>query len=305
MGPLVISESGIGGQHGLIRPDRVRRAVGDLAPASHDDEAPRDAQDGLHVVIDDNERPPTAVELAKPLDVGERQEGEVAPRAPDDLLPGRVRPRQTGHEHVLEHGHAAEKLRQLKRPRDAHRGVDVRRAPAHPLPANPDLPAVRGEVAGQQVDERRLAGAIPADQPDEVTRGDDEIHGVVRHDAAEPLDETDASHELGAPAHLPGSLCGTAGAATSGSPRASPNRRNGSHNGVSSPLRAKRMVSSNTMPKTGSRHWPYSRSHSSRNCTTNAPPTAVGRRSMPPITVMTTSFAISSRSPTLGVMMPM
>src|SRR2546426_3232981 len=47
-----------------------------------------------------------------------------------------------------------------------------------------------------------------------------------------------------------------------GSPRASPNRRNGSHNGVSSPLRAKRMVSSNTMPKTGSRHWPYSRSHS-------------------------------------------
>src|SRR5438876_1386641 len=120
------------------------------------------------------------------------------------------------HEHVLEHGHAAEKLRQLKRPRDAHRGVDVRRAPAHPLPANPDLPAVRGEVAGQQVDERRLAGAIRADQPDEVTLGDDEIHGVVRHDAAEPLDETDASHELGAPAHVPGSLCGTVGAATSG-----------------------------------------------------------------------------------------
>src|SRR5436305_243659 len=60
MGPLVISESGIGGQHGLIRPDRVRRAVGDLAPARHDDETPRDAQDGLHVVIDDNERPPTA-----------------------------------------------------------------------------------------------------------------------------------------------------------------------------------------------------------------------------------------------------
>src|SRR5216117_827075 len=68
MGPLVISESGIGGQHGLIRPDRVRRAVGDLAPARHDDETPRDAQDGLHVVIDDNERPPTAVELANPLE---------------------------------------------------------------------------------------------------------------------------------------------------------------------------------------------------------------------------------------------
>src|SRR2546427_794968 len=91
MGPLVISESGIGGQHGLIRPDRVRRAVGDLAPARHDDETPRDAQDGLHVVIDDNERPPTAVELANPLEelvtkprmnAGERLGGRPLTRCP-------------------------------------------------------------------------------------------------------------------------------------------------------------------------------------------------------------------------------
>jgi hypothetical protein len=159
----------------------------------------------------------------------------------------RISPSRAGRKpNRIEHSHAAEKLRQLKRSRDAHRGVEVRRVSAHPLPANPELSAVRGEVAGQQVDERRLAGAIRADQPDQITLGDDEIHGIVRHDAAEPLDETDASHELGASAHVPGSLCGTVGAATSGRPRASPNRRNGSHNGVSSPLRAKRMVSSNT-----------------------------------------------------------
>src|SRR2546427_13102219 len=93
MGPLVISESGIGGQHGLIRPDRVRRAVGDLAPASHDDEAPRDAQDGLHVVIDDNERPPTAVELANPL---------------EELV---TKPRMNAGERLVEEQHRSEERR--------------------------------------------------------------------------------------------------------------------------------------------------------------------------------------------------
>src|SRR5262249_2894698 len=332
--------------------DRVRRAVGDLPPARHDDEALRDAQDGVHVVIDDDERPPLPVQLAnaveqlvaqprmhagerlieeqygrlqhqtaaelqqlllaagqvfrrQPCHVAERQEVEVAPRAPNDVVPGRMRPRQTGHQHVLEHGHAAEELRQLKRPRDAHRGVDVWRAPAHPLPANQNVSAVRVQVAGQQVDERGLARSIWADQPDEITFGDDEIDGVVRHDAAEPLHETDATHELGAPAHAPGSLRGTVDAARSGGSRVSASGSTGSQNGVSSPLRARRIVSSRTTPKSGSRHWPYSRSHSNKNCTTKAPPTAVGSRSMPPMTVMTTSLAISSRSPTLGVMMPM
>src|SRR2546425_1212343 len=262
MGPLVISESGIGGQHGLIRPDRVRRAVGDLAPAPHDDETPRDAQDGLHVVIDDNERPPTAVELANPL---------------EELV---TKPRMNAGERLVE---------------EQHRGLQHQAAPK----LQQLLLAARQVLRRQPLDvgERQEVEVAP--------RAPDDLLGVVRHDAADPLAEPDPPHELGAPARGPGSLWGPVGAARRGAPRAPPTRRNGSHNGVSSPLRAKRMGSSNTMPKTGSRHWPYSRSHSSRNCTTNAPPTAVGRRSMPPITVMTTSLAISSRSPTLGVMMPM
>src|SRR2546430_8071302 len=200
---------------------------------------------------------------------------------------------------------SAEELCLLERPRDAHRGIDVRWAAAHPLPADQHVSAVGLEMAGQHIDERRLAGAIRADQPEEVALGDDEVHGVVGDDAPEPLDEAHAPHELGAPAHVPDSLSGTVGAPDSGLTRASPSRRNCSQKGVTRPLRAKRMVSRRTMPKTGSRHWPYSPSHSSRNSTTKAPPTAVGRRSMPPVTVMTSSLAISSRSPTLGGMMPM
>ena len=41
-GSLVMTEPRIGGQHGLIRPHRVRLTVGDLAPAGHDDEAAAD-----------------------------------------------------------------------------------------------------------------------------------------------------------------------------------------------------------------------------------------------------------------------
>src|SRR5207249_1897747 len=91
------------------------------------------------------------------------------------------------------------------------------------------------------------------DQPEEVTLGDDEVHGVVGDDAPEPLDEAHAPHELGAPAHVPDSLSGTVGAADSGLTRASPSRRNCSQKGVTRPLRAKRMVSRRTMPKTGGR----------------------------------------------------
>src|SRR5215467_7549223 len=239
------------------------------------------------------------------LDRRQIQELEIAARAPGHLRPGGVWARQTRHEHVLEDGHAAPQLRELKCARDAHSRVDVRRTAAHLLAAHQHAAGVRVEMPGQHVDQRGLAGAIRADEPDEVALGDREVHGVVRDDAPEPLDETQTAHELGPLAHAAESFCGRSPTADSRPMRGSPSRTNPSHTGVSSPLRAKRMVRSRTMPKMGSRHWPYSLSSSSRASTTNAPPTAVGSRSMPPMTVMTTSLAISSRSPTPGVMIPM
>src|SRR5215813_3090866 len=207
------------------------------------------------------------------LDRRQVQELEIAARAPGHLGPGGMRARQARHAHLLAaHEHAA---------------------------------GIRVEVAGQHVDQRGLAGAIWADEPDEVALGDREVHRVVGDDAPESLDEAHAAHELGPVAHAAESFCGRSRTVPRRSTRGSPRRTNPSHTGVSSPLRAKRIVSSSTMPKMGSRHCPYSRSSSSTASTTNAPPTAVGSRSMPPITVMTTSLAISSRSPTLGVMIPM
>src|SRR5262252_3978701 len=235
------------------------------------------------------------------LDRRQVQELEIAARAPGYLGPGRMRARQARHEHVLEDGHAAPQLRELKGARDAHPGVDVRRTAAHLLAAHQHAAGIRVEVAGQHVDQRGLARAVWADEPDEIALGHREIDVVVGDDAAEPLGEAGAPDELGSRAHPAGSFCTTSPTAGSGLTRGSPSRTNWSHSGVRRPFRAKRMVSSRMMPNSGSRHWPYSRRNSSRTWTTNAPPTAVGSRSMPPMTVMTTSLDSSSRSPTLGV----
>src|SRR5712691_8990841 len=62
-----------------------------------------------------------------------------------------MRTRQARDEHVLEHGHAAEELCLLERPRDAHRGIDVRWAAAHPLPADQHVSAIGLEMAGQHI----------------------------------------------------------------------------------------------------------------------------------------------------------
>ncbi len=190
------------------------------------------------------------------LEVGQTEEVQVAAGAARDLVPPGVRARQARHEHVLEHGHAAEELRQLERPGHAHAGVDVRRPAAHPPAAHQHLAAVGLEVSRQEVDERGLAGAIRPDQPDEVALGDDEVHRVVGDDAAEPLDQPHAPDELGALAHAAESFCGRSRAAGRGLTRASPSRTNRSHTGVTRPFRAKRMVSSSRMPNSGSRHWP-------------------------------------------------
>src|SRR5262249_1375464 len=161
-------------------------------------------------------------------------------------------------------------LGELKCARDAHAGVDVWRTAAHLLAAHEHAAGVRVEMPGQHVDQRGLAGTIWADEPDEVALGDREVHGIVRDDAPEPLDAAHqplegppAGHELGPWAKR--------GEPSGGGPKRGDSRPRGgppsgttpSHKGVRRPLRAKRMVSSRTVPKMGSRHWPYSLSSSS------------------------------------------
>ena len=70
--------------------------------------------------------------------------------------------------HVVEHGHVLEGRRHLERAADAKPRVPFRRGARDILPREKNLPGARRHVAGQAIEKRRLAGAIRADQADDL-----------------------------------------------------------------------------------------------------------------------------------------
>ena len=101
---------------------------------------------------------------------------------------GRSRPRRAcaADEHVLEHGHRAEQLDVLERARDPAPDDPVRRRAQQALAVEDDLALVRLVQPRDQVEERRLAGAVRADQADDLALADVERDVVDRDDPAEP-----------------------------------------------------------------------------------------------------------------------
>jgi hypothetical protein len=90
-------------------------------------------------------------------------------------------------QHVLEHGHLLEQPQVLERARDAAQRGAARIDAGERLAAQLDRAGVGREVAGDQVEQRGLAGAVRTDQ-----RGDDagrqvEVDVVRRDHAAEAL----------------------------------------------------------------------------------------------------------------------
>src|SRR5262249_7886308 len=183
---------------------------------------------------------------------------------------------------------------------DAVSRENVRREAVGPPAVDKDLTRVRRQVSGEQVDECRLSGTVGPDQSDEIALGHGELDRIHRHDTAERLLGHPPPHQ-GTPLRHTRDPSRPTSLGAVRAPRASPSRTNCCHTGVNRPLRAKRMVSNRRTPKITRRHMPNARRYSSRNSTTTAPPTAVGIRSMPPITVITTIKAIRSRSPRSGV----
>ena len=120
--------------------------------------------------------------------------------------------------HVLEHGHRLEQLDVLERARDAGLGDDVRRLRGDVAPVEHDLTRRRLVEAGHAVEERRLAGAVGADDRDDRLVRDGEVDVVDRHEAAEALG--DAHRPRGRLPFVPTSL--TAPSPRSASPRTRP-----------------------------------------------------------------------------------
>src|SRR5215467_14404902 len=78
-----ISQPRIGREYGRVFADVGRRAVGDLAPAGHHDEALREAQDRFHVVVDDDEG---ATGLVKLLDAPDQLVAQMRVDAGERLV---------------------------------------------------------------------------------------------------------------------------------------------------------------------------------------------------------------------------
>src|SRR5262249_43086276 len=91
---------------------------------------------------------------------------------------------------VLLHGHARERLRDLKAARDAKPGAPVGRQ-RRDVPPREDDPAIVGtKRAGHAADERRLARAVRSDEPEALTLLHVERQPVERGQAAEALHES-------------------------------------------------------------------------------------------------------------------
>ena len=101
----------------------------------------------------------------------------------------RLGARMLADEDVLQYRHVAEEAQVLERARDPALDDEVRRQTGDVLAEEQDVPAVGRVHAGDQVEERRLAGAVRADQGDDAAGLDAEVHVLDRGDAAEGLEQ--------------------------------------------------------------------------------------------------------------------
>src|SRR5205085_1046654 len=93
---------------------------------------------------------------------------------------------------VLAHGHRVEELDVLERARDAAPDDPVRRRAEEAPAGQAELAGVGPVEAGDNVEERRLAGAVRPDQPDDLVLARVERDTVEGDDAAEaPADVLD------------------------------------------------------------------------------------------------------------------
>src|SRR5690606_8973407 len=109
-----------------------------------------------------------------PWMIDDGQRPELRPRLPPevDVLVDR---QVTGQREVLVHHLDAQPLRIL-RAREAHR-----------LALEDQLAVTRHEQPGQDLHQRRFAGAVVADDPEHLARGDVEVYVLERRDGAEIL----------------------------------------------------------------------------------------------------------------------
>ena len=133
--------------------------------------------------------------LDEPLGLGD----ELGPAQGPPQRKPRARGDAAGDEEVVEHARRREDLRHLEGARDAGDDDVARRQRGDVAPLELDRAAGRREIAGDEIDEGGLAGAVRADDADhlarcdldlDIARGDDRAEGFV-----EPAHRKERAHE--------------------------------------------------------------------------------------------------------------
>ena len=91
------------------------------------------------------------------------------------------------HGQRLPHGERRPQARVLERAAEAGSRPAAGAPPAHVDPVELDAAAVRGLEAADEVEDRRLAGAVRADEPEDLALVQRQVDVAHRGDAAEPL----------------------------------------------------------------------------------------------------------------------
>ena len=128
-----------------------------------------------------------------------RQPGEVEDITPPSDLVGRKVATTEQHlpralaavqmqaqEHILERGHLLEERGELKRAHEPARGDLMRAEAGDVLAVEDDRPAGRSQKSAQEIEAGRLAGAVRADQADDLALVDGEVDAV---DGRQPAEE--------------------------------------------------------------------------------------------------------------------
>src|SRR5215208_1486295 len=145
----------------------------------------------------EQQQPRLRGERARDLDALERAEREPDRRVVRNLAQPEVAERLLGvgvrraagvaaDEHVLADGHVREQREVLERPRDPTVHDAVRADAQHVVAVEDDATGVGPVHARDDVERRRLAGAVRADQADDLALSDAEADVVERDDAPEP-----------------------------------------------------------------------------------------------------------------------
>src|SRR6185437_6387217 len=122
--------------------------------------------------------------------------------------------------HVLEDGHVLEGRRHLEGAADAEPFMLLRGRVGHIAAIEQDAAARRPEIAGDAIEEGRFAGAVGADEADDLAFGDGEVGASHRLEAAEGFDDVLRLKQHGAWLHGAGDAAPPGGARARPGPRA-------------------------------------------------------------------------------------